>query len=85
MMHLETHPMKSQCCSWIGSEHTSPSCSLQALEGKSYCEQHQWQVYQQGTAVKRRKDRVRYSNVRQIEELMEEAINELIEEGYDLT
>jgi hypothetical protein len=55
------------------------------LEGKSYCEQHQWQVYQQGTAVKRRKDRVRYSNVRQIEELMEEAINELIEEGYDLT
>jgi hypothetical protein len=84
MMHLETQSYKPLCCAWIG-EHTEPSCSLQALEGKSYCEQHQWRVYQQGTAVKRRKDRVRYSNVRQIEELMEEAINELIEEGYDLT
>lgn len=65
-------------CEW------SKGCNQPALEGKSYCEEHQWVVYQKGSALSKRKKDIRIANnVRQIESLINEAVEELIEEGYD--
>jgi len=46
----------SPTCTWIGDGHSHhPSCSEPAMEGKSYCCNHVWRVYQEGSAVKARK------------------------------
>ncbi len=67
-------------CLWIGSgEH----CSSVGVPGRSYCEHHIWQVYQKGTALGRRKKDLRVvDRVRQLEQLMDEALQELEAEGY---
>jgi hypothetical protein len=67
-------------CLWIGSgEH----CTEPEVPGRSYCEHHIWQVYQKGTALgKRKKDLRVVDRVRALEQLMDEAIQELEAEGY---
>ena len=44
-------------CTWIGGNQNNfkPSCTEPAMEGKSYCCNHVWRVYQEGSAVKPRK------------------------------
>lgn len=67
-------------CEWIGQ---GEGCTCDALEGKSYCEEHYWQVYQKGTALGKRKKDIRTADsVRMIEQLMDEAIQELENEGF---
>lgn len=68
-------------CTWIG-EHNE-GCSEPALPGKSYCLHHYAQVYQVGTAVRRKKDQRRAAAVWDIENALNEAVQELIDEGYD--
>lgn len=41
-------------CQWIGEGNTACSCHEPAVEQRSYCEQHIWQVYQKGTRLGRR-------------------------------
>lgn len=68
-------------CQWVGE---GEGCEQSAVKGRSYCEQHLWQIYQQGSAVKRRKDQRRASKVLELESLMNDAVEELINEGLDL-
>jgi len=65
-------------CEWIGQ---GERCSKEAVNGRSYCEDHVWLVYQQGTAVHRRKDKRRAENVFELQSLLDQAIAELESEG----
>ncbi len=67
-------------CTWIGA---GELCTGTAMEGRSYCVHHYPQVYQAGTAVRRKKDRRRAEAVWDIENALNEAVQELIDEGYD--
>jgi len=71
-------------CQWIG-ENFRPSCTCKVIPGKSYCKDHVWLVYKEGTAQrKRKKDILMVDKVRLVEELMNEAIAELEAEGFDV-
>ena len=63
-----------------GCQYTGCSCP-DTVENKSYCADHVWLVYQKGTATPRRKDAGRAEAVWDIEAMMQEAIEQLIEEG----
>ena len=66
-------------CEWIGE---GELCEHTALEGRSYCEQHLWRVYQKGTQLgRRRKDQRTANDVFMWQSLMDEAIQELELEG----
>lgn len=71
-------------CQWIGnSPRLQPTCCASAVQGKSYCSEHIWCVYQQGTAVHRRKDKRRAEAVFDLESEFNAAVEELIEEGFE--
>ncbi len=65
-------------CEWIGQ---GEGCNKEAVNGRSYCEDHVWLVYQQGTAVRRRKDKQRADTVFELQSLLDQAIAELESEG----
>ena len=66
-------------CQWIGE---GEGCEHTVVEGRSYCEQHLWRVYQQGSNLRtRHKDLRTVDSVRLLEQLLNEAVEELIEEG----
>ena len=66
-------------CEWIG---LGELCSQSAVEGRSYCDHHLWLVYQKGTQLgKRRKDQRIANDVFLWQSLMDEAIQELEDEG----
>lgn len=67
-------------CTWIGE---GEGCTHTAVAGRSYCQEHLGRVYQLGTAVRRKKDRRRAEAVWSIESALNEAVQELIDEGYD--
>lgn len=70
----------NKTCTWIGNgEH----CTHTAVAGSSYCAEHYSRVYQTGTAVRRKKDARRAAAVWSIESALNEAVQELIDEGYD--
>ena len=76
-------------CQWIGPEQLGPlyrmQCSCKPLEGRAYCEEHFERVYQAGTALRKRKKDIRTANsVWDLESDMNAAVEELIEEGWDL-
>ena len=69
-------------CQWIGpdSEHTC-TCSKPVFK-LSYCKDHVWQVYQEGSAMRKRKKDIRVANsVWDIESAFNEAVAELEAEG----
>jgi hypothetical protein len=72
-----------QGCTYLGAG--PKPCGCACVQGKSYCEEHMWIVYQKGTAVHRKKDIARAQAVWDIEACMHEAIDQLIEEGFDLS
>lgn len=77
----ETKPVITGC-QWIGD---GEGCSHQAVEGRSYCEEHLWAVYQKGSARPRRKKDERIAaQVWDIESEFNAAVQELIEEGFDI-
>lgn len=79
--------MKITECQWIGEQKTAPftHCGAEVVEGRSYCEHHLWQVYQQGSAVRRRKDARRAAAVWDLQSAFNEAVQELEEEGFDFS
>jgi hypothetical protein len=68
-------------CTWIGE---GEGCAEAAVPGRSYCEQHLWRVYQQGTATRRRRERARADLTRELIGLIDEAVSELEAEGYSV-
>ena len=70
----------TQTCKWIGQ---GEGCTHTALEGSSYCASHHALVYQTGTSVRRKKDARRAEAVWDLENALNEAVQELIDEGYD--
>ena len=71
-------------CQWIGPESRSPgTCTCTTLyRDSSYCEEHYGLVYKRGTALrKRHKDLRIVDMVRDWEDLMNEAVMELVAEG----
>lgn len=74
-------------CTWIGPDadypRLQPTCCLPRVPGRSYCEQHLWQVYQQGTALRRRhKDTRTADSVHVWASLINDAVSELEDEGF---
>lgn len=66
-------------CQWIGE---GEGCQHEVVEGRSYCEEHLWRVYAKGTNLgKRKKDLKIVDNVRLMEQLLNEAVEELENEG----
>jgi len=70
-------------CTYMGNSTTA--CGCPTVLGKSYCAEHIYIVYKQGTArAKRKKELTTVDKVRMVEELMHEAIAELEAEGFDV-
>jgi len=68
-------------CTWIG---TGEGCTHAALPGQSYCLQHYSLVYQVGTArAKRKKDLRVAAQIWDLESAFNEAVEELVMEGYN--
>lgn len=66
-------------CQWIGE---GEGCQHEAVNGRSYCEHHLWQVYQKGTNLgKRKKDMRVAASVWDIESEFNAAVQELEAEG----
>lgn len=64
---------------------STTACGCPTVMGKSYCAEHIYIVYKQGTArAKRKKELTTVDKVRMVEELMHEAIAELEAEGFDV-
>jgi hypothetical protein len=70
-------------CQWIGhSPNLEPSCCKPVVDGKSYCEDHVWSVYKEGTALrKRKKDQRRATAIWDVESAFNDAVAELVNEG----
>lgn len=70
-------------CTYMGDA-LRPTCSSLRVEGRSYCTEHLWLVYKEGSNLRtRHKDIRTVDKVRMVEQLMNEAIAELEEEGFD--
>ena len=75
-------------CTYIGpsAEDTvrlQPTCCASVVPGRSYCADHLFVVYKQGTAVHRKKDKRTAESVWNIQDAFNEAITELEAEGFD--
>ena len=73
-------------CQWIGptAEYArlQPTCCRPAVAGRSYCDLHLYRVYQEGTALRKRHKDLRTANtVWDLEQLFQEAVEELEAEG----
>lgn len=68
-----------ELCEWHGE---GELCSKPRVPNRSYCEDHIWLVYKKGTALGRRKKDQRIANdVFLWQSLMDEAVQELEDEG----
>ena len=68
-------------CTYIGS---GPACTAPALDGKSYCAEHYAVVYKVGSGRQRKKDTRVAANVRLVQQLFYEAMEQLEAEGFDV-
>jgi ribonuclease HI len=68
-------------CSWIGA---GEMCSASSAQDSSYCVQHYAQVYKLGSGKQRKKDTRTAEKVRLVQQLMQEAIDQLEMEGFDV-
>jgi hypothetical protein len=67
-------------CTYIGD---GSGCTGAVVLGRSYCAEHLWLVYKQGTAQVRKKDKRTAAAVWDLESEFNQAVQELVEEGYD--
>jgi len=71
-------------CAYLGDS-LKPLCCAPRVLGRSYCEDHLWLVYQQGSNLRTRHKDVRVANtVWDIQQSFQEAVEELEAEGYDM-
>ena len=77
------HNIDSITCTYMGDS-LRPTCCAPRVEGRSYCKDHLWLVYKEGSNLRtRHKDLRTVDKVRAVEQLMNEAIAELEAEGFD--
>lgn len=73
---------KPLTCAWMGRGKTD-CCSKEVIPGRSYCEEHLWTVYQKGSNLAKRKKELRIvDDIRLLEQLFNEAVEELEAEGF---
>jgi hypothetical protein len=71
-------------CKWIGGNGYKATCCNTAVEDRSYCTEHLFQVYQEGSnRARRKKDEKVAAAVWDLESEFNAAIEELIAEGFD--
>ena len=74
-------------CTYIGStdyKQLHPTCCAPTVEGRSYCAEHLWLVYKEGSAKPRRKKDERVAAaVWDLEAEFMAAVEQLMEEGYN--
>ena len=70
-------------CQYLGDSAVC-TCTEPVVLGRSYCEEHLWLVYKQGSAVVRRKDARTANAVWDLQAELDSIVEELIEEGMDL-
>lgn len=69
-------------CQWIGD---GSGCDCPPEPGRAYCSDHMRLVYQSGSSYgRRRKDSRTADSVHTWESLMNEAVEELLAEGFEL-
>lgn len=68
-------------CSWIGD---GQGCTEHSAAESSYCLKHYAVVYKVGSGVRRRKDERTVNKVRMVQQLFQEAIDQLEAEGFDV-
>ena len=76
-------------CQYIGPEadqqRLQPTCCAAAVQGKSYCAEHLWLVYQKGTALGKRKLDIKRANaIWDLESEFNLAIEEVLAEEGEL-
>ncbi len=60
-------------------------CGQPTVMGRNWCKDHVWLIYQEGTALrKRKKDQHRYDQKLMWLDLLNQAVEELEAEGFDL-
>jgi len=71
-------------CQYIGEQASTPytHCGCATVAGKSYCAEHVWLVYKEGSNVPRRKDTKRYQMLTQLISEFNQAAEELEAEGW---
>jgi hypothetical protein len=69
-------------CTYLGDATTACGCAT--VPGRSYCAEHLWLVYKQGSAVTRKKDTRTANAVWDLQSELNSIVEELIEEGVDL-
>jgi hypothetical protein len=75
-----TQEFTPKTCQWIGNGHEA--CDHPLVEGRSYCEDHLWIIYQKGTAPgKRKKDKLRAENTWNMLSEMESAYRDMVVQG----
>ena len=67
-------------CQYLG-EHTT-ACGHASVANKSYCAEHVWLVYKEGSNILRRKDTNRYNFLTQLVSDFNQAAEELEAEGW---
>lgn len=68
-------------CTYLGNA-LKPTCCNPVMEGRSYCEDHMWLVYQKGSAsAKRKKDIRRAEAIWDLESEFNAAVEELVLAG----
>ena len=80
---MNNNNITAHTCTYIGSGHTG-SCTAAAMPGTSYCAEHYAMVYKVGSGRVRKKDTRQADRVRLVEQLFQEAIDQLILEGFDV-
>lgn len=71
-------------CQYLG-HNLKPMCCKSAIKGRSYCEDHLFDIYQKGTArARRKKDERIAAAVWDIQSEFEAAVAELVAEGFDI-
>ena len=95
-MDADTYFVRSLGCQWLGADYDprkhsdrlkpTPYCGCKELVGESmYCQEHYARMYVKGSALRKRKKDIRTANsVWDLESDMNAAVEELIEEGWDL-
>jgi len=69
-------------CQWLGDKTSNYCGSRDLVDGAVYCKEHHPQMYQKGTALRKRKKDIRIANqVWDWENTFNEVVAELEEEG----
>jgi hypothetical protein len=76
--------MSTNKCQWIGNNpQMTSTCNCETVPNKSYCKDHVWLVYKEGSHLRTRKKDIRVANaVWDLENEFAEAVAELELEGF---